>query len=149
MKSVLSKSTTDTPLVAVTIGQAGFASQVRVRDHALWADEPPTVGGTDSGPSPYELLLASLGTCVAMTTRMYADRKGWPLTGVSVDLSLDRIHAEDCRDCESASGPVLRITKRLELQGDLDEEQRSRLMEIADRCPVQRSLLSEIQIRTV
>tara|TARA_R110002072_G_scaffold42064_10_gene117882 strand:+ start:10861 stop:11103 length:243 start_codon:yes stop_codon:yes gene_type:complete len=79
---------------------------------------------------------------------MYADRKGWPLTGVSVNLSQDRIHAEDCPDCEMASGPVLRITKRLELQGDLDEEQRSRLMEIADRCPVQRSLLSEIQIRT-
>ncbi len=149
MKPESSRSTADTPLVAVTIGKSGYASQIRVRNHALWADEPRTVGGTDSGPSPYELLLASLGTCVAMTTRMYADRKGWPLPGLSVSLSQDRIHAEDCRGCERASGPVLRITKRLELHGDLDEEQRSRLMEIADRCPVQRSLLSEIQIRTV
>lgn len=149
MKPESRKSTTDTPSVAVTIGESGYASQVRVRNHALWADEPEAVGGTDSGPTPYELLLASLGTCVAMTTRMYANRKGWPLTGVSVGLDQDRIHAADCDDCESARGPVLRITKRLELQGDLDEEQRSRLMEIADRCPVQRSLLSEIQIRTV
>jgi len=148
MKPESSKSTADTPMVAVTIGKSGFASQVRVRNHSLWADEPRTDGGTDSGPTPYELLLASLGTCVAMTTRMYADRKGWPLIGVSVNLSQDRIHAEDCRDCESACGPVLRITKRLELRGDLDEEQRSRHMEIADRCPVQRSLLSEIQART-
>ncbi len=149
MKPESSKSTTDTPSVAVTIGESGYASQVRVRNHSLRADEPRTVGGTDSGPTPYELLLASLGTCVAMTTRMYADRKGWPLTGVSVNLSQDRVHAEDRREGERASGPVLRITKRLELRGDLAEEQRSRLMEIADRCPVQRSLLSEIQIRTV
>lgn len=148
MKPESGKSTADTPMVAVTIGESGYASQVRARNHSLWADEPRTVGGTDSGPSPYELLLASLGTCVAMTIRMYADRKGWPLTGASVSLSQDRIQAEDCRDCESPGGPVLRITKRLELRGDLDDEQRSRLMEIADRCPVQRSLSSEIQIRT-
>lgn len=143
-----SKSTADAPQVAVTIGTSSYATHVRVRHHALRADEPRSVGGNDSGPTPYELLLASLGTCVVMTLRMYADRKGWPLTAVVVSLDEERIHAKDCRDCESTSGSVLRITKRLELQGDLNQEQRSRLMEIADRCPVQRSLLSEIQIRT-
>lgn len=148
MNSNSIRANADTPSVVVTISQSGYAMSINARGHALRADEPESAGGTDTGPTPYELLLASLGACVAATLRMYADRKGWPLAGVAVSLDEDRIRAEDCSDCESESGPVLRITKRVELHGELDEEQRSRLMEIADRCPVHRSLVSEIQIST-
>ncbi len=134
--------------VTVQIGATGFAAELRAGNHSLRADEPESVGGTDTGPTPYDFLLSALGTCTAMTLRMYADRKGWPLAGVTVQLHHDRVHARDCAECETAKGFVSRITKRVALSGDLDDTQRARLLEIADRCPVHRTLTSEILINT-
>ena len=125
-----------------------FAQDVYTDKHYLRADEPSTYGGKDSGPSPYELLLAALGTCTAMTVRMYASRKKLNLARVSVRLKHDKIHAHDCEHCETVEGRVDRIERSLELSGDLSDEQRSDLLRIADRCPVHRTLRSEIDIQT-
>ena len=128
---------------------SGFAQEVVVADrHRLMGDEPVSAGGTDTGPTPYDLLLAALGTCKSMTVGLYARRKGWPLESVTVSLSHSRIHAADCADCETKEGVLDRIDAVLELTGNLTEEQRARLVEIADRCPVQKTLNSEIDIRT-
>jgi uncharacterized OsmC-like protein len=116
--------------------------------HHLIADEPVDVGGLDTGPSPYDLLLASLGACTTMTLRMYADRKGLALSGVSVRLQHSKIHASDCASCETSEGRIDRIDKVITLEGDLDDVQRARLLEIADKCPVHRTLHSEVQVRT-
>ena len=132
--------------VTVRIGEAGFAVEVEASSHHLKADEPKEYGGTGTGPSPYDYLLTALGACTAMTLRMYADRKGWPLKGATVRLAHHRIHARDCEDCESGTGMVTRIDRSLELEGDLTDEQQQRLREIADRCPVHRTLTSEIRI---
>ncbi len=132
--------------VTVQIGAIGFAADVSLGKHSLRADEPASVGGTDTGPTPYDLLLSALGTCTAITLRMYADRKGWPLMGATVELRHDRVHARDCVECETKTGFVSRISKRITLSGDLDDTQRARLLEIADRCPVHRTLRSEILI---
>ncbi len=134
--------------VVVTIGPRGFTSEVRAGRHRLIADEPPAYGGTDQGPGPYDYLLAALGSCTAMTMRMYADRKGWPLEGATVRLRHGKIHAADCADCETKEGKLDQIERELELLGPLDDEQRARLLEIADRCPVHRSLEGEIRVRT-
>ena len=134
--------------VTVQIGSTGFATEIGSGEHSLRADEPESVGGTDTGPTPYDLLLSALGTCTAMTLRMYADRKGWPLDGATVELHHDRVHARDCAECEAETGYVSRITKRVTLLGNLDDTQRARLLEIADRCPVHRTLTSEILITT-
>jgi len=111
----------------------------------LRADEPEKYGGSDLGPTPYDLLLMSLGSCTSMTLRMYANRKQWPLEDVQVRLLHERVHAEDCVDCKAN---IERITRRITLLGDLDREQRQRLLEIADRCPVHRSLENNPQIVT-
>jgi len=134
--------------VTVQIGATGFATEISSGKHSLRADEPESVGGTDTGPTPYDLLLSALGTCTAMTLRMYADRKGWPLTGATVELHHDRVHARDCAECETETGYISRITKRVSLSGNLDNTQRKRLLEIADRCPVHRTLTSEILVST-
>ncbi len=135
--------------VRVEGASSGFATKVFTSTHELAADEPETVnGGTDTGPSPYDLLLASLGSCTTMTLRMYADRKGWPLEGVSLTLEHRRVHAKDCDECESGEGLVDAIDKELVLLGPLTGEQRQRLLEIADRCPVHRTLTTETVIRT-
>ena len=134
--------------VTVQIGSTGFATEFSSGKHSLRADEPETAGGTDTGPTPYDLLLSALGTCTAMTLRMYADRKGWPLDGATVELHHDRVHARDCAECETETGYVSRITKRVTLFGNLDDTQHARLLEIADRCPVHRTLTSEILITT-
>ncbi|MBI5162355.1 MAG: OsmC family protein [Magnetospirillum sp.] len=115
--------------------------------HHWRADEPAPVG-RDSGPDPYRMLLAALGACTSMTVRLYAARKGWPLHHVEVRLALGRVHAEDCADCESETGVVTVIVCDVTLDGPLDEEQRSRLLDIARRCPVHRTLSGEIKIVT-
>jgi len=134
--------------VIVRGGAAGFAQEIVVGAHRLAADEPTSVGGTDTGPNPYDLLLASLGSCTSMTVALYARRKGWPLEGVTVRLRHSRIHAADCADCETREGMIDRIERDIELAGALTAEQRARLLEIAGRCPVHRTLVSEIDIRT-
>lgn len=128
-------------------GRGRFQQRVRAGRHELVADEPPPAGA-DTGPSPYDLLLAALGTCTAMTLRMYAERKNWPLRGVRVALTHSRIHPRDCANCETAEGKVDRIERTVALDGDLDDEQRARLLEIADKCPVHRTLRSETIIDT-
>jgi uncharacterized OsmC-like protein len=126
---------------------AGLRQSIQIRDHRVLADEPVDGGGNDAGPNPYELLLSALGACTAMTVRLYAQRKGWPLDGVEVTLQHERIHAEDCADCETREGFLDKITKQLTLHGpQLNAEQRQRLGEIAERCPVQRTLQREIVI---
>lgn len=135
----------------VTVTETGvgtFQQVVTAGNHRLLADEPIDVGGLDTGPSPYDLLLAALGSCTAMTLRLYAERKGLALDGVSVSLRHFRIHAADCETCETAQGQVDRIERRIRLAGDLDETAAQRLLEIADKCPVHRTLTSEVDIRT-
>ena len=126
----------------------GYLQRIRARGHVFPADEPVTVGGSDLGPTPYELLLAGLGACTSITLRMYARRKEWPLEGVRVKLRHNRVHAKDVEDSETESGMVDVIDKELELEGDLTQEQRERLFEMAARCPVHRTLLNEIKIRS-
>jgi len=112
------------------------------------ADEPVEAGGADRGPNPYELLLAALGACTAMTVQLYAERKGWPLSGVEVTLRHERIHARDCVDCETQDVMLDKITKQLVLRGELGDDQRGRLRDIAERCPVQRTLQREVRIES-
>ncbi|HEY9360433.1 MAG TPA: bifunctional alpha/beta hydrolase/OsmC family protein [Xanthobacteraceae bacterium] len=130
-------------------GGGRFQQEVTVGTHRFLADEPLEVGGLDSGPGPYDLLLAGLGACTAMTLRLYAERKALPLERVTVRLNHSRIHASDCADCETKEGMLDRIDRAITLRGALDAEQRRRLLEIADKCPVHRTLTSEIDIRTV
>ena len=129
-------------------GAGRFIQEIAAGPHTLRADEPLDVGGDDTGPGPYDLLLAGLGACTSMTLRIYAERKGWPLDRVSVRLKHDKIHAQDCADCETKAGRLDRIGRELTLEGDLSAEQRAKLLEIADKCPVHRSLTSEIKIET-
>jgi len=126
-----------------------FQQEIIVGAHRLLADEPVNVGGLDSGPGPYELLLAALGACTSMTLRLYADRKKLPLTRTQVRLRHSRIYASDCAECETKEGMLDRIERVITLEGELDAEHRKRLMEIADKCPVHRTLKSEIDIRTM
>jgi putative redox protein len=126
----------------------GFLQKIVTAHHSLIADEPKSVGGTDAGPTPYDLLLGALGACTSMTLRMYADRKQLPLEGVKVRLRYARIHALDCAACETKIGKIDRIEREIELLGPLSEEQRQRLLEMADRCPVHRTMTSEIDIVT-
>lgn len=133
--------------VVVVGGAEGYANLVRTQRHAWMADEPTSVpGGTDTGPNPYELLLSGLGTCISMTLRMYAERKGWPLEGTRVQLHHSRVHAKDCEDCLAETGFIDRIDVDLTIYGPLDSAQRERLEEIAGRCPVHRTLSSETRI---
>jgi len=134
--------------VIVMGGATGFAQDIEAGRHRLVADEPVEAGGTDAGPSPYDLLLAALGACTSMTVSMYARRKQWPLEAVRVRLQHAKIHAQDCAECETKEGMLDRIEREITLTGPLDAAQRGRLLEIANRCPVHRTLVSEIDIRT-
>lgn len=146
-----SQSSVDLPeegAVVVRGAASGFAQEIRVGRHRLAADEPAGAGGTDTGPTPYDLLLAALGACTSMTAALYARRKSWPLESVTVRLRHSRIHAEDCANCETEDVMLDRIDVTIEFAGPLTSEQRSRLHEITDRCPVRRTLESEIVIRS-
>ena len=134
--------------VVVRGGAAGFTQEVVAGSHRMAADEPVSVGGTDTGPSPYDFLLAALGACTSITVGMYARRKRWPLEEVAVNLRHSKIHASDCAECETRGGMLDRIELDLHLGGSLTNEQRSKLLEIANKCPVHRTLTSEIVIVT-
>jgi putative redox protein len=141
-------ASTNPPHVIVRGGATGFAQEIEIASHRLKGDEPVAFGGTDTGPSPYDFLLAALGTCTSMTISFYARRKGWPLEGVTVSLHHSKIHATDCAECETKVGKIDRIEREIQLTGTLTAEQRAKLMEIADRCPVHQTLTSEINIKT-
>jgi putative redox protein len=130
------------------LGGRGYAVEIATPNHRLHADEPEEAGGTDRGPNPYDLLLAALGACKAITVRMYADRKGWPLLRTILRLGHERIHAEDCEDCETKEGKIDEISAELQFVGPLSEGQRARLLEISEKCPVHRTLTGEIKIRS-
>lgn len=127
---------------------AGYEQKLLDGRHVLVADEPASVGGRDAGPNPYELLLMALGACTSMTLEMYARRKKWPLERAVVRLSHERTYPEDCADCEEKGAKIDRITRTIELVGALDEEQRARLLQIAELCPVHKTLTGKIEIRT-
>ncbi len=126
----------------------GFTQEVIVGPHRLVADEPKDVGGNDEGPTPYDLLLAGLGSCTSITVTMYAQRQGWLLQGVGTWLRHSRIHAEDCAECETKEGKLDQIELDIEFHGPLSNEQRSKLLEIAKKCPVHRTLTTENVIKT-
>ena len=126
----------------------GFEQTITVGRHRFLVDEPSELGGADTGPSPYDLLLSALGACTSMTLGLYARRKQWKLDGVTVRLQHSKIHAADCARCETASGMLDRIECAIELHGALTDEQRARLLDIATKCPVHRTLTSEIEIQT-
>lgn len=134
--------------VAVQLSDEGFTSRIMAGKHALIADEPIDVGGNDYGPSPYDLLLSSLGACTAMTIRMYTNRKEWDLEEVTVHLSHNKDHASDCESCEKDGTKIDHIYRTIELSGNLDDKQRKRILEIADKCPVHKTLHSEIKVLT-
>ncbi len=128
--------------------QGKYTQEIFMGTHVLIADEPIEIGGNDLGPSPYDYLLAALGACTSMTLRMYADLKKLPLTKVIVRLQHEKIYANDCSDCENKNSRVDHINRQIELQGDLTIEQRNKLLEIANKCPVHRTLTSKISITT-
>ena len=132
----------------VESGEGRFAQHLLDGRHRLLADEPVDAGGDDRGPGPYELLLMALGACTAMTVRLYVDRKKWPLSRIAVRLRHGRIYARDCADCETKEGMLDQIERVIELEGPLDAEQKQRILEIAEKCPVHRTLTSEIKIRS-
>ena len=135
--------------VVVQIGETGFTTEVKTGNHSFRADEPVSVGGDDYGPSPYDLLLASLGTCTAMTLRMYADRKKWTLGNVTVHLNHKKVHQEDCENCQEKSSKVDVIERFITIQGVIDEQQKEKLLSIADKCPVHRTLHGKIAVQTI
>lgn len=125
-----------------------FLQEVVSGKHHLRADEPAAAGGTDAAPTPYDYLLIALGVCTSMTIGLYARRKQWPLENIVVSLWHSRIHAKDCEECETKEGMLDRIDMSIELTGSVSPEQKAKLIEIAGKCPVHRTLTSEINIRT-
>ena len=134
--------------VTIRLGPRGHRTEVTARGHAFVADEPLDAGGDDAGPTPYDYLLGALGACTAMTVRMYASRKQWPLEGVVVRLRNARSYARDCEVCEKQSVGFRRLERQLELDGPLTEEQRTRLLAIAERCPVKQTLAAGVSVET-
>lgn len=119
----------------------GYAVELRAGDHVWYSDEPTDVGGTDTGPNPYELLISAVGACTAITISMYCQRKGWDLHSVSAKYELDKVHIDDCADCEDdEKGYIDRVRSEIFVEGTFDDEQRERLADIARRCPVHKTL---------
>ncbi|WP_420322959.1 alpha/beta fold hydrolase [Flagellimonas sp.] len=135
-------------VVASLDGTDGFTTQMKVGNHYMIADEPESYGGNDFGPSPYELVSAGLSACTVMTIQMYTKRKGWTVDNVEVHTSYSKSHAEDCENCESDSAKIDTFHREIKLTGDLDDKQKARIMQIADKCPVHKTLHSETQIIT-
>jgi putative redox protein len=135
-------------VVIVRGAATGFAQEIIAGPHQFASDEPTSVGGTDSGPTPYDLLLAGLGSCTSMTIAMYARRKKWALERVTVRLRHSSVHAEDCVACETRTGKLTLIERDIELEGVLDQQQRAQLLAMANRCPVHQTLTSQMNIRT-
>jgi len=135
-------------IVVEETGQGRLQNEIRVGPHSFLADEPKSLGGDGAGPTPYDLIAAGLGACKSMTMRLYAERKGIPLDRIRVVLSHGRVHAADCADCETVNGQIDVFDVHVALEGGLDEQQQVRLLEIADRCPVQRTLRGEVKVRT-
>ena len=146
--TTMRRDATEPGTVVVHGSAAGFAQAIAVGRHQLTCDEPAEVGGTDTGPTPYDLLLAALGSCTSMTVAMYARRKRWPLEAVTVRLRHSKIHAADCEACETKEGWLDHIERAVELTGVLSDDQRARLLDIANKCPVHRTLTSEIHVET-
>jgi len=142
-------NTTDGEVTVAETGEGRFPQIIAAGQHRLRADEPEAVGGFDSGPTPYDLLLAALGACTSMTMRLYAERKKIALNRATVRLRHEKIHAEDCADCETKESKIDRIERQITLEGDLDDRDRAALLRIADRCPVHRTLHGEIRIETI
>ena len=136
-------------IVSVETASGKFQQKISVGQHEWLADEPESFGGLDSGPSPYDLLLAALGTCTSMTIKIYAERKNIPLTSVHIELEHSRDHAEDCTTCNNADNRIDVIDRSITLRGDLSDEQRAKLMAIADKCPVHRTLENRIDIHSI
>ena len=124
-----------------------YQHEAKTNQQTITIDESKEVGGDGKGPDPYDLLLSALGGCTAMTIMMYARRKGWPVEGIQVKLNHEKIHAQDCDECDTQEGKLDQITKTIFLRGDLTQEQKERLLEIADRCPVNRTLTTECRVR--
>ncbi|VWX57444.1 OsmC family protein [Sphingorhabdus sp. 109] len=139
---------TNPSLVSVETASGKFQQTVRVGKHRFLADEPESFGGNDSGPSPYDLLLAALGSCTSMTMKMYADRKGIALEAVHILLEHSREHVDDCQSCNNDDNRIDVIDRSITLEGDLSEEDRRKLLEIAEKCPVHRTLENRIDIHT-
>jgi putative redox protein len=144
-----SSATDEREWITASVGPSGFRTEITAGPHRFHADEPIPLGGTGTGPTPYELLLGALGSCMAMTLRMYADRKRWPLHGVRIHLRTERAHEQDCEKCETEEVGLPRIARRIELAGPLTDVQRDRLHQIADRCPVKQTLQRGLLVETV
>ena len=134
--------------VSVQSSPLDFVADISAGRHVLQADEPVSAGGQDAAPSPYELFLAALGACKVITLRMYAKRKGWPLRHVQVNLSHARVHATDCANCADEGSLIEEIDVAIKLVGELSDEQRRKLLAIAEKCPIHRTMTSPLKIRT-
>lgn len=131
------------------VGPKAFRADISTRHHRLTVDEPESVGGTDAGPTPYEYLLIAIASCTAMTLRSYANRKSWPLESAAVFVRHNRSYKEDCENCETQTVGIGRVERRIEMEGPLTDEQRARLLEIADRCPIKQTIKRGIEVVTV
>jgi putative redox protein len=140
--------TTQSEVIVQESEKGRLTQETIVGTHILWADEPKTQGGNDHGPSPYDFILAGLGACTSMTLRLYADMKKIPLTKVVVRLTIEKIYAVDCENCENSQAKIDHITRTIELHGTLTVEQKAKLLDIANKCPVHRTLTSKISITT-